>query len=71
MKCECPSCTDNPATTHTEQHRLECEARTVMGWTKEKRQAFYAGVKKNRGDNAVKELIGEVKRQHVIRATIP
>jgi hypothetical protein len=43
---------------------MECEARTVMVWPKEKRLEFYAGVKKKRGEKAANALIAEVKRQY-------
>ena len=63
MKCQCPSCTDTQAKTYTEQHRAECEARDVMRMPKERRDKYYSGVKKNRGEAAVLKLIEEVKRQ--------
>jgi hypothetical protein len=46
-----------------EKHRKECEARTVMRWSREKRTAYYAAVKTLRGESAVMDLIEEVKRQ--------
>lgn len=63
VKCLCPSCTDTPDFRYSLQHMRECEARTVMGWPKDKRLEFYAGVKKKRGDKAMNDLIAEVKKQ--------
>lgn len=49
---------------NTEQYRRECEARQVLKWPKEKRQAHYEAIRVIRGDKATEELIAEVKRQH-------
>jgi hypothetical protein len=46
-----------------EQHRRECEAREVIKWDKERRQAHYIGVEKKRGRAAMLELWEEAKRQ--------
>jgi hypothetical protein len=55
--CEKPDCT------WTEKHRAECEARLVMLWDKPTRLAYYADVKKKRGEAAAQQLIEETKRQ--------
>ena len=58
-----PKPCDKPNCTWAEKHRRECEARTVMRWDKERRNAYFLDVKKKRGTAAAKELIGEVNRQ--------
>lgn len=58
-----PSPCDKPNCTWSETHRHECEAREVMRWDKERRTAYFQGVKKQRGKVAAKELIGEVNQQ--------
>jgi len=50
----------------TERHRRECEARHVMKLVHLARRAHYAGVRKQRGEAALKELIAEVNRQWVL-----
>lgn len=55
--CEKPSCT------HSEAHRSDCEARTVMQWTKQQRNAFYALVRKARGEAAARDLCAAVSEQ--------
>lgn len=55
--CEKPDCT------WSEKHRAECEAREVLGWDKGRRLAYYANVKAKRGDQAMQQLVDEVKRQ--------
>lgn len=54
---------DKPNCTWGERHRLECEARTVMRWDRVTRLAYYADVKRKRGDAAAQQLIEETKRQ--------
>ena len=54
---------DKPSCTWGERHRLECEARQVMQWDRVTRLAYYADVKKKRGEAAVQELIREVRNQ--------
>lgn len=54
---------DKPSCTWGEKHRKECEARQVMRWDKPTRLAYYADVKKKRGDAAVKQLIEETEKQ--------
>lgn len=53
----------NPNCTWGEGHRLQCEARLVMCWDKPTRLAYYADVKKKRGDTAAQQLIEETKKQ--------
>ena len=62
---------DKPGCTHSEQHRAACEARTVMRWPKQRRQDFYALVKKSRGEHAARKLAAEVSEQWKIGAAIP
>lgn len=52
----CPS----PACTWSEAHRAACEARTVMRWDKERRDGYYAMVRRNRGDVAARALVMNV-----------
>lgn len=54
---------DSPACTWGETHRRECEARSVMRWPQERRQAYYAEVKKRRGDAALRGLVTEASKQ--------
>ena len=54
---------DSANCTWGEKHRRECEARTVLRWSREKRAEYYADVKKRRGEAAAKDLVTEVKRQ--------
>lgn len=61
--CEKKSCT------WSETFRRECEAREVMRWEREKRQGYYADVKKRRGEKALQSLVDEVNRQWGIRNT--
>lgn len=49
-----------------EDHRRQCEARVVLKWPKEKRQAHYEAIRGIRGNKATEELITEVKRQYRI-----
>ena len=53
--------------TSSEQFRRECEARHIMMFPKDRRKAYYQGVKEKRGEAAEKELIAEVKRQYKLR----
>jgi hypothetical protein len=53
----------NPNCTWGEKHRLECEARAVMRWDRVTRLAYYADVKKKRGEAAAQQLIEETKQQ--------
>ena len=57
-----PAAVDNT----TERHRRECEARHVMKLVHQARRDYYAGVRKQRGEAAMKELIAEVNRQWVL-----
>lgn len=52
-----------PDCTWSEKFRAETEAREVMGWSRERRTVYYAGVKAKRGETAAQALIAEVKRQ--------
>lgn len=54
--CEALDCT------WSEAHRAECEARTVMRWTKKQRTDYYALVAEKRGNDAVMKLVENVKR---------
>lgn len=58
-----PSPSSNPNCTWGETHRLQCEARLVMRWDRITRLAYYADVKKKRGDAAAQKLIEETKQQ--------
>lgn len=58
-----PKPCDKQNCTWAEKHRRECEARTVMRWDKDRRNAYFSDVKKKRGEAAAKELIGEVNEQ--------
>lgn len=62
---------DKSNCTWSEKHRRECEARTVLRWSREKRTEHYAGVKKQRGEEAAQELIKEVKQQWAISQRQP
>lgn len=55
--CSKPNCTWGG------KHRLECEGRLVMRWDRLTRLAYYADVKKKRGQAAVQQLIEETKLQ--------
>lgn len=44
-------------------HMRQCEARYVLTLKKENRGKFYAMVRKHRGDDAVAELISNVKTE--------
>lgn len=55
--CSRQNCTWSP------EWRTQCEAREVMGMTREARTAYYADVQKRRGEAATKQLIEEVNRQ--------
>lgn len=52
--CSTSSCT------HSEGHRRRCEARTVGRWPKHERNAFYALVRKARGEEAAAQLVADV-----------
>jgi len=52
--------------TWTEAWRRECEARHVMQLLHQARRDHYAGVRKRRGEPAMKELIAEVNHQWVL-----
>jgi hypothetical protein len=54
---------DSASCTWTERHRLECEARHVAHWDRVTRLAYYADVKKKRGEAAAQQLIEETRRQ--------
>jgi hypothetical protein len=55
--CNKPNCTWG------EQHRRECEARTVARLPTEERIAYHADVKKKRGEAAAQQLIRDVREQ--------
>lgn len=48
---------------NSEAFRRECEARQVLKMPDDKRQEYYQGVLKHRGQAGVDYLIAEVKRQ--------
>jgi hypothetical protein len=52
----------------SEEFRRQCEAREIIKWDKERRQAHYIGVEKKRGRAAMLELWEEAKRQARERA---
>lgn len=58
-----PAPCDKPSCTWVEKHRRECEARDVLTMPRVKRIEYYAGVKRHRGEAALKDLIEEVKKQ--------
>lgn len=62
MMCGHHPC-DKPDCTHSEQHRAECEARTVMRWHRAARQDYYARVGRARGEKAARELAAAVSEQ--------
>lgn len=45
---------------NSEQHRRDCEARFVMAMGRDRREAFYQGVFKERGRDAANQLIEDV-----------
>ena len=49
--------------TWTHEHLRECEAREVMRWPRERRQAYYAKVKAARGEAGLRELVEAVNEQ--------
>ena len=64
MPCKCSQCTDTPAETYTERHRIECEARHVCKIeTPEGLADYLKGIEEKRGFEAMIELRNEVKRQ--------
>lgn len=48
---------------NSEEHRRACEAREVLKMSEDKRQEYYEGVKKHRGQRGVDYLAEEVTRQ--------
>jgi len=54
---------DKPTCTWSEQHRFECEARSVMRKPSDVRQAYYRDVLKHRGQDGRQRLVDEVNRQ--------
>lgn len=68
--CGCHPC-EKPVCTHSEAHRAACEARAVMRWPKPERLSFYSMVRRNRGEQAARELLANVsaewKRQGAMR----
>lgn len=58
-----PSPCSKPNCTWGAQHRLKCEARLVLQWDRITRLAYYADVKKKRGEPAAQRLIEETKKQ--------
>lgn len=61
-RCGCERCSVTPLQTFTERFRQECEAREVLGWDKGRRRAYYAQVKAKRGEQAMQQLVADVKR---------
>ena len=55
--CEKTDCT------WSEQYRAQCEARIVMRWEKDRRQAYYQKVAKTRGEAAACALIAAVRQE--------
>lgn len=55
--CAKPNCTWSAS------HRLQCEARLVMRWDRITRLAYYADVKRQRGEAAAQQLIEETQKQ--------
>lgn len=51
--CRCEQCSDDPALTWTEAHRLECEARFVMRMRRAERWRYLDKVERRRGLDAV------------------
>lgn len=49
--------------TWTVEHLRACEAREVMRWPRERRQAYYAKVKAVRGEAGLRELVEAVNEQ--------
>ena len=58
-----PSPCSKPNCTWGEKHRLECETREVLRWDRLTRLAYYADVKKKRGETAAQELTKNVREQ--------
>lgn len=54
---------DKPDCTWSEQYRAQCEARIVMRWEKDRRQAYYQKVAKTRGEAAARALIAAVRQE--------
>jgi hypothetical protein len=54
---------DKPDCTWGEKYRKECEARVVMRWKKDRRQAYYQKVAKTRGKAAARALIAAVRQE--------
>ncbi len=64
MPCLCPQCTSTPAPTYTAEHRAATLARHVLALPKARREVFYAGVAKHRGEAAARKLMRDVQREH-------
>ena len=58
-----PTPCSKPDCTWSEAHRAACEARLVMSWPSHERKAYYAMVKRKRGDVAAAALIVDVNRE--------
>ena len=58
---------DKADCTWSELYRAQCEAKTVMRWAKEKRQAYYREVAKTRGEAAARALIAAVRQEWMER----
>lgn len=64
MKCQCEQCTDTPALTYTEAHRLRCEALFVCSIrSKDARIKYIDKITEKRGGVAAKKLHDEVVKQ--------
>jgi hypothetical protein len=48
--------------TSSDEHRRDCEARTVMRWPREARANFYRQVRERRGEARAQQLIDDVNR---------
>lgn len=54
---------DKPLCTWSEEWRAQCEARSVMRRPKEERAAYYADVKRYRGEKGLQDLIERVRNE--------
>jgi hypothetical protein len=67
-RCLCRACyadhaSDPAAYTYSEEWRRVCEARKVLKWPAEKRQAYYEAVAEARGEEAAMQLVADVKTE--------
>jgi hypothetical protein len=47
--------------TWTEAHRMRCEARMLMAWSRYRRIGYYERIQKRRGETYAAQLIAEVR----------